>query len=305
MSTTFDSLNEDCKIEIMKTFMLSEDTKVTTLQRERNELTLRSVRPQHMNRMMLVNKSLRDLWLQTQNRYEVYELCIHGFDFYKDALDWSFVIPYDEIRYLRLMIDCTQPDPDTARRIPTKDEYFANLSEFLKQFPALCDLELQVILHGYQTRRAWEREYGRDASKYFEYSRRVQQIIAPELPIGAFGFSYVGVSRYSYSTEYSYSTQFVTKALLSEKGNQRPSHQSAGDVGRYMRNAKKPDLLDTFAWVRPGWRIDRFWHLYLWFSVKTKDDFAPKTTFLASTARGLLIGYRRLEIIGGRVTLEG
>lgn len=59
-------------MQILKTMMLSSETKTTKLRRESNGFALESSRPQIANRMMLVCKHMQDLWLEAENLYQVY-----------------------------------------------------------------------------------------------------------------------------------------------------------------------------------------------------------------------------------------
>lgn len=148
---SFPDLNADCKLEVIKHWMLEHDAKIyKVVKRPDGSLHLSSTRPKSENALTLVSHEMHELYEGLLDSYAVYVLEVNGFDAERELAKYAGAVPFDKVRYMRLGADFLRCDQH-VRGLYKKaiENGLSQLTQVLMStVPNLVDLELSVVVDG-------------------------------------------------------------------------------------------------------------------------------------------------------------
>jgi hypothetical protein len=77
----------------------------TRLHNTPTSLVLQSTHPAHANQLSLVSPEVRDLFEAALPQYQVFELRVDGFDIANSTAGWEGDVPFEQVHYLRLIVE--------------------------------------------------------------------------------------------------------------------------------------------------------------------------------------------------------
>lgn len=219
-------------------------------------------------------------------------------------------MPYDEVRYLRLISDLTRSESGSSG-YPRNSKWWMDLLDFIEQFTNLCELELHVhITAECAADSEWECKKGTRPHRLTSFGQCLKWLANRKLK--AMTVYFTGASLFGRITQPTCGIRFMARTQLrwvlgpaSEDTDEDFMTQCG--LRECLEVAHKLSVRVSLASKHPGRALHPSWSLRPWNFARTETGEPAESIFPVANAKGDLVGYRQLNPIDeelGYVALE-